>query len=234
MAKSVAGAHDGHRERMREKFRKNGFNGMAEHEILEMLLFYALPRVNTNEIAHMLIKHFGSLSGVLEASEDELIKVKGISEKSAVLIRMILPLAHEYHKTTKKAKRLSEPSECGNFLMDYYSGVLTEKVVAVYLDNGCRVLTVEEICDGDATEVVVNCRKLIETAMKYPMATAVIIAHNHPNGVALPSKTDIDSTGEIIKMMAAVGVNIVDHIIVTNDDYTSMASSAAFKSLFGL
>ena len=232
MAKTTAGAHDGHRERMREKFRKNGFSGMAEHEILEMLLFYALPRVNTNELAHSLINHFGSLAGVLEASEDELVKVKGISDKSATLIRMILPLSHEYHKTTKKAKKLQDPSECGDFLVEYFKGVLNEKIIAVFMDNSCRVLSVEELNQGDTSEVLVNCRRLIEYAVKFPMATAIIISHNHPNGIALPSKQDIDTTSEMVRTMANIGINIVDHIIVADDDYTSMASSVAFKHLF--
>lgn len=226
--------HSGHRERMREKFRKNGFGGMPEHEILEMLLFFALPRVNTNDIAHALIDRFGSLAGVLEASEDELTKVKGVSHNSAVLIRMILPLSHEYHKSAQQAKRLQEPSECGRFLVEYYSGVMKETVVALYLDNSCRVLAVDEICDGDVSSVMMNCRRLMETAFKYPMATAVIIAHNHPGGIALPSKSDIDATQELIRTMSAMGINIIDHIIVTNDDYTSMASSAAFRTMFGL
>ena len=230
----TGGVHDGHRDRMREKFRKSGFDNMHPHEILEMLLYYSVPRKDTNELAHALITHFGSFAAVFAASEDELIKVPGITRNTATLIKMILPISRAYQALQNKAERLSDPKECGNYFMKALSGYSTERVMAIYLDNSCRVLCSEQICEGDISQVVVNFRKIVATAMKYPMTAAVIVAHNHPGGIALPSQSDIVATQELIKTLNAIGINLVDHIIVADDDYVSMASSAAFKRMFGL
>lgn len=227
-----SGIHDGHRNRMREKFRKNGFDGMYSHEILEMLLFYSIPRRNTNKIAHDLIDRFGSLTGVFEASEEQLTAVDGITQSSATLIKMIIPLYNEYKKETNSAKRLDDPHDCGKFLVEYYSGMMKERITVICIDASCRILGFEEVCDGDASGVMVNFRRIVEIVMKYPLASAVIIAHNHPGGIALPSREDITATGELRKTLEPMGISLVDHIIIAGDDYISMSSSECFKSVF--
>ncbi len=233
MPKSKSSVHEGHRNRVRDKFRKSGFAAMNPHEILEMLLFYSVPRKDTNEIAHELINHFGSLSGVLEASEDELVKIKGISENSAILIRMMLPLFNEYSKDTSRQKKLNTPEECGKYFVSRFKSFDKETVMVACFDSANRVICVEEICEGDATTVQINIRKIIELIMKYPKVTSIIIAHNHPNGIALPSREDLNTTQELKRTLGAMGVNLIDHIIVIDDDYISMAVSSGFGKLFG-
>lgn len=232
MSKTNGSVHDGHRNRVRDKFRKTGFSGMNPHEVLEMLLFYSIPRKDTNEVAHALIDRFGSLSGVLEATEEQLVQVDGVTANSAILIRMILPLYSEYSKDANRASRLQTPEACGNFLKEHFAGKQKECVTMLCLDGACRVLCVEDICDGDATNVVVNVRRIIETVLKFPKTVAVIISHNHPGGLALPSRDDINATDELKKMLGAMDINLVDHFIVTEDDYVSMASSSGFGSIF--
>ena len=224
--------HDGHRERMREKFRKNGFNGMADHEVLEMLLFYCVSRSNTNGIAHELINHFGSLSAVFEAPEEELMKVKGVGANSAFLIKMILPLYREYKVDSGKSKTLKTPEECGEYLVNYFSSFANERVVVLCLDGSCRILGIEEICEGDVSSVTVNMRKMISSIVKYPATVAVVLSHNHPGSLALPSRDDVKTTSDIKKTLDTLGITLVDHIIVADDEYVSMASSAGFGSIF--
>lgn len=224
--------HAGHRNRMRQRFRENGFKGMHPHEILEMLLFYSVPRRDTNELAHKLIERFGSLSGVFEASEEQLTSVDGITKSSATLIKMIIPLYSEYKKEVGLAKRLKNSTESGEFLLDYYAGMLQERVTVICLDSGCRVLCFDSVCDGDVSNVVVNFRKLVELIMKYPLTTGVIVVHNHPGGIALPSREDISATVNLKKTLETMGITLVDHIIVADNDYISMSSSAGFNYIF--
>ena len=224
--------HENHRQRMRERFSRTGGEGMQDHEMLEMLLYYSIPRKNTNEIAHNLIKRFGSIAGVFEASEDQLLMVDGISHNSVTLIKMMIPLFHEYKKQSKSGKRLTTAEECGHFLCDYYSGIMKERVTVRCIDASCKVLAFETVCEGDTGNCLLNCRRLVEIVLKYPLTSAVIIAHNHPGGLALPSREDINATNEMIKTMRSMNINIVDHIIVAGDEYVSMASSVNFKSVF--
>ena len=225
--------HDGHRDRMRERFSKTGFEGMQEHEILEMLLYYSVPRKDTNPIAHNLIDSFGSLAGVLEASEDQLLLVNGITQNSATLIKMMLPMFHQYSKKSIAGVKLQTSQETAEFLCNYYTGITNERVMVICLDASCKMLAFEKVCDGDSGCCLLNCRKLIEIVLKYPMTVAVILAHNHPGGVALPSREDVDSTIELTKMLRNVNINLIDHfIVVGKDDFVSMASSANFKSIF--
>ena len=224
--------HDGHRDRMRERFEKTGFNGMQEHEILEMLLYYSVPRRDTNTLAHDLINRFLTLSGVFEASEEELLSVKGVTKSTASLLKMMIPLFHEYSKSSNKATRLKDSEATSKFLRNYYTGVMNEHVMAICIDSSCKVISFETVCEGDSCSCLLNVRKLIEIALKNPLTAGVILAHNHPNGVALPSREDIDSTVELIKMLANVNVKLVDHFIIARDEFTSMATSANFKSIF--
>ena len=231
--KPKSAVHDGHRNRMRERFCQNGFEGMHDHEILEMLLYYSVPRVDTNPLAHKLIDNFGTLRGVLEASLDQIQMVDGVTYNSAVLIKMILPLFNRYRVQLGEKKKINTIVECGKIFCDYYSGMTTERVTMMCIDSACKILAFEPVCDGDVASCVINCRRLVEIVLKYPTATAVIIAHNHPGGLALPSKDDVTSTNELVKLMQNMSISIIDHFIVAGDDYVSLASSVGFKNTFG-
>lgn len=233
--KPKAGLHDGHRERMRERFKLTRFDGMQEHEMLEMLLYYSIPRVNTNEYAHELLNYFGSLEKVFEADIDELQKVKGIGENSAILIKMMLPLFNAYSKSSvrkKKTIKFNGSNDCGEYLMKYYSCIPNEVVVAMCVEPNGKLLAIEKISEGDAAGCCVNFRKIVELALKYPQSAGVIIAHNHPKGLSLPSREDINATNEINRMLEGMSIKLFDHIIVAPDDFVSMASSAGFKDIF--
>lgn len=232
---SKAGIHDGHRERMRKRFKQTGFDVMQEHEMLEMLLYYSIPRINTNEFAHKLIGHFGSLANVFEADYEELLKVEGIGENSAFLIKMMLPLFNAYSKSPDKKKstvRFEGSNDCGKYLCKYYSCITTEIVVVLCVDPKGKLLALEKISEGDAASCYVNLRKIVETVLKTPQTAGIIIAHNHPKGVALPSREDITATTEIIKMLNSVNIRLIDHIIVAPDGFTSMLSSGGFSDVF--
>jgi DNA repair protein RadC len=226
------GVHDGHRIRVKEKFLKSGFENMHPHEVLEMLLFYSVPRRDTNELAHELINRFGSFPRVLEASAEELMKVKGITKNSAVLIKMILPLYNQYSSLTNNVKKLVRASESGRFLTEYYGGLTQERVTIICMDAKCGILGFEVVCDGDVSNVSLDFRGFIEIIMKYPAMAAAIVAHNHPLGLALPSREDIEATVAIKSMLNNFGIRLVDHIIVTIDDHVSMAASDGFRHLF--
>lgn len=228
----VSGMHDGHRNRMRNRFVEQGPSGMESHELLEMLLFYSVPRKDTNELAHRLINEFGGLAGVLEAPVEKLTAVEGITFNTAVLIKMILPLYTRYNSERSNTKKLSRPDDCGNYLVDYYTGMDKERVIALCLDASCRILGVEPICEGDANMVVLSYRKLVAAIMKYPSTSGIIISHNHPGGVALPSKDDVDATESIAAAVYPIGVKLIDHIIVAGEEYVSLAVSERFRHLF--
>ncbi|MBQ1182821.1 MAG: RadC family protein [Clostridia bacterium] len=224
--------HEEHRKRMRERYSITGFSGMQDHEILEMLLFYSIPRIDTNVLAHDLINRFQTFSGVLEASEEELLSVKGVGKNTASLIKMMIPLFHEYSKSSNNATRLKDSDATSKFLRKYYTGIMNERVMVICIDSSCKVLSFETVCEGDCCSCLLNVRRLIEIALKNPLTAGVILAHNHPNGVALPSREDIDSTVELIKMLANVNVKLVDHFIIAGNEFTSMATSVNFKSIF--
>lgn len=226
------GLHNGHRERLKERFVSSGFEGLYPHELLEMLLFYSIPRKDTNYIAHELIKKFGSFSGVFDASYDQLKTVKGITDNSAALIKMIAPIYKQYRIDKSKTEKLFSVSQCGEYLMSQYAELNTERIIMVCLNASNRVLGCEKLSDGDVAAVSINFRKVVEIIMKYPTTVSVILAHNHPEGVALPSREDIDATIELKQSLAAIDVNLVDHIIVSDNDYISMAVSGAFKHIF--
>lgn len=230
--KNEKSIHSGHRQRLRNRFIENGLDGFNDHEILELLLFYCIPRKDTNELAHKLLDHFGSLSAVFNASVEQLMVVNGISTSAAVFITMIAPVCRRYNDDFDKIKKLKDPENCGEYFVKYYKNLKVEQVTVLCLDSACRVLGFEKVCEGDANAVMINFRKLVEKVVKYPNCNACIIAHNHPNGIALPSRDDISATAELKQTLAAMGITLVDHILVDQDDYISMASSPGFKNIF--
>lgn len=217
--------HEGHRKRMKERFIKSGLDDFAPHNILELLLFYSIPRGDTNPIAHRLIDTFGSLSGVFDATPEELAKVDGVGENSAILISMIPQIARKYlEDKADTANIVGGCSDIGAFLLPKFVGRTNEALMMVSIDNKNKIISCSVVAEGTVDSAKVSRRKIMEEAMKVK-ATRVILAHNHPCGVAVPSSEDVVMTKEIGRLFAQVGIELVDHIIVANDDYVSMAAS---------
>ena len=217
--------HEGHRKRMRERFMKSGLDDFAPHNVLEFLLFYSIPRGDTNPIAHRLIDAFGSLSGVFDATPEELMKVSGVGESTAILISMIPQMARKYLED--KADAVNVVGGCGDigaYLLPKFVGRTNEALMMVSIDNKNKVISCSVVAEGTVDSAKVSRRKVMEEAMKVK-ATRVILAHNHPRGVAVPSAEDVAMTREIGRLFAQVGIELVDHIIIADDDYVSMAAS---------
>ena len=217
--------HEGHRKRMKERFIKSGLDDFAPHNILELLLFYSIPRGDTNPVAHRLIDTFGSLSGVFDATPEELAKVDRVGENSAILISMIPQIARKYlEDKADTANIVGGWSDIGAFLLPKFVGRTNEALMMVSIDNKNKIISCSVVAEGTVDSAKVSRRKIMEEAMKVK-ATRVILAHNHPCGVAVPSSEDVVMTKEIGRLFAQVGIELVDHIIVANDDYVSMAAS---------
>lgn len=210
---------------MKERFIKSGLDDFAPHNILELLLFYSIPRGDTNPVAHRLIDTFGSLSGVFDATPEELVKVDGVGESSAILISMIPQIARKYlEDKADTANIVGGCSDIGAFLLPKFVGRTNEALMMVSIDNKNKIISCSVVAEGTVDSAKVSRRKIMEEAMKVK-ATRVILAHNYPCGVAVPSSEDVVMTKEIGRLFAQVGIELVDHIIVANDDYVSMAAS---------
>lgn len=221
--------HDGHRQRVKDRFLKEGLEHFKEHQVLELLLFYCIPRKDTNVIAHNLIDKFGSLHQVLEASSEELMKVDGISANSAAFLSLIASVTRYYQNSRKKdVVCLDTLEKCGEYLAPRLWGLKNEVVYLLCLDAKCKVLGCKMIGEGSVNSASVPIRKIVEAALQYN-ATTVILAHNHPAGVAVPSADDIYATGKVAAALEAVDVRLQDHIIVADDDYVSLAQSGLYR-----
>lgn len=220
------GMHDGHRERMKNRFCENGLGGFDDHNILELLLFYALPRKDTNLVAHSLLEAFGSLAEVLEAPEEELMKIEGIGENAATLLRLIPEVSRRYLMDKNKfGNVLDSTKKAGEYLVARYMYERDEVVYAICLDSKKQVICCKEMSRGVANSTVVSIRKIIELALA-KNATGIIISHNHVCGLALPSRDDEMTTKQIRDALSSVGIRLVDHIIVAGDDFISMSESS--------
>ena len=188
------GVHDGHRERLRARFAEHGLESFNELNALELLLCYAIPRRDTNELAHRLLDAFGSLSGVFQASMQELTSIPGIGENAAALILMVPQIVKKAHVSkAKETKIIRNSTDAGNYLLPYFLDEQDEIVMMLCLDNKRAVICCREMGRGVVNCVDANIRRMVETALKVK-TTTVIIAHNHPNGVALPSREDDNFT----------------------------------------
>lgn len=223
--------HAGHRERLRKRFEENGFVGFQQHEILEFMLSYAIPQRDLNPIAHALIDHFGSLSAVLDASADDLKKVDGIGSYSAVFINMFPKLFRVYSDLRGQKKALLSAEETGEFLKPKFFGLKYEIIYGIFLDSKCAVLKHCVLSEGNINSVPMCTRKICEIAFQIS-ATSLVIAHNHPNGIALPSKDDIINTANLSKSIRDFDISLLDHFIFADDDYISLASSKDFDGIF--
>lgn len=221
--------HDGHRQRMKQRFLQHGLSGFNEHEVLELLLFYCIPRRDTNEIAHNLIDRFKTLPKVLDATVPQLQEVEGMGENAAVFLSLIRETNGYYHKHRYELDRpLKNCNEYGWYLHSAFATERNEAVYLLCLDAKCMVLSCEKIAEGNVNTTAVPIRRIVEIALA-KRATSVVLAHNHPSGVATPSDEDIQTTYHLGKILYSVGVSLVDHIIVADDEFTSMAVSNLYS-----
>ena len=217
--------HKGHRERLKARFLEEGLDNFTDIQVLELLLFYAIPQKDTNPTAHALLDHFGSLSQVLEADVQELKKVPGISSHSATLLALVTELCRYYQvDSAQRVAVLSTLDACGAYLVPRFFGRSNETVFLLCLDAKCKVLCCKEVGEGSINSASISIRKIVETALS-SNATTVVLAHNHPSGVALPSAEDIQTTRRIAAALHAVEVHLADHIVVADGDYVSMVQS---------
>lgn len=219
----MGGIHDGHRARMKRKLLENGERGFDDHELLEILLYYAVPRRDTNELAHSLLRQFGSLRGVLSASVQELACVKGMGESAALLIALVPRLQRRAAQDTAE-QILNSVDKCGEYFSGILSGDRKEMLWQVCLDAKGKVLSSRCLAEGDVSMAAVSVRQVVEYALRAG-AVGVVLAHNHPSGVALPSQEDITTTRLIRDALRTMNIQLVDHIVVADGDYVSMAAS---------
>lgn len=221
---------DGHRQRMKERFRKEGLDHFDERYVLEMLLFYCIPRQDTKELACRLLEHFGSIVQVLEASAEELEKVPGVGEGVSTFLSL-RSAVERYYQIKKAAQReiiLETAEDCGAFLRPYFLNKRNEFVYVLCLDAKCKVLTCKQLGEGSVNSANVPIRRIVEIALS-ANATSVILAHNHPGGLAIPSNDDIQTTYRLAQAMEAVDVQLADHFIFSESDYISMHVSGYFR-----
>lgn len=217
------GVHDGHRQRMKSRFREAGASRFDDHNLLELLLYYALPRCDTNVLAHNLINRFGSYSAVLEASIDELMTVDGIGENAAVLIKLVPEMSKRYlQKTTADEKIIDSTSKAGKYFVAEFTYETVEVAYAMFLDSKNKIISCREISRGVVNGTDISIRAIAEQALSCK-ATSVIIAHNHPDGVPLPSAEDELTTRKIKLALSTVGIRLADHIIVGGKEFISFA-----------
>lgn len=214
--------HDGHRSRIRKRFMLNGFDGFEDHEILELALFYAIPRKNTNVIAHELLNKFGTVDAVFDAPINMLKEIEGVGESAAIFIKMISGLARIYmERKFKNDEKAPEISDINDHITLKFIGRSEELVVVVLFDAKGKVIYEGVVNKGTVNAVDIYARKIIELIVLYN-ASSVILAHNHPSGFAVPSVEDIESTAKLNKILQSMHVSLLDHIIVADGDYVSL------------
>ena len=218
------GLHDGHRQRLIQRFLEEDLDNFEPHNVLELLLFYAIPRKDTNELAHVLIDTFGSLKGVFDAPYEELVKVNGIGPNAAALLKLVPSLTRTYYSSDARGMILDTSEKSGEYFLPYYIGQTEEVVRLACLDAGGKVISNQILHRGSANAAEVNIRKIVNIALRNN-AMGVILAHNHPGGMPLPSEEDVATTKSIREALIPMGILLMDHIIVAGQDYVSMARS---------
>ncbi len=221
--------HKGHRERLRERFRENGLKAFSDVEAIELLLFYALPRCNTNEIAHRLLKRFGSYKAVMEADISELKLVEGVGESAALLIRLVSETNARYLSAERGSGRnvLRSTEAAGEYLVPLFAYARDELAFALSINSAGGVIRCHQLANGMINRVEFSARQIVEIAIR-DNAAYMILAHNHLSDVALPSKADAAATKLIADTLSSIGVLLVDHIIVSGEEYVSMRESGYF------
>ena len=245
-AKEVARLHKEHRQRVRERYAATGFEGFSSHEILEYLLFYAIPRHDTNPIAHTLINKYGSLSAVLEAPYEELAHMEGMGPVSAQFLSMLPQLARVYLMDRQISLKSYDATAIKRYLQPMFVGATTELLILMLFDNGMHLLACRCVAKGSISKVQACLRDLADLAIRH-RATAAVLAHNHPSGFPFPSEPDKATTIAVGRFFEQIDVTLLEHFVFTerscvpmllNDDTffrtrpSDIFNDAFFKSFY--
>lgn len=224
-------SHGGHRQRLRERFRVNGLDGFAPHEVLELILGFAIPRQDVNPLAHRLIEHFGTLHNVMEASVEELTRVDGIGEYSAVLLALFVQVGRKIADSHAQPRQfLRNRDDVKNCCIQLLKGCRVEHFYAIYLNGQMEVLAKVLIAQGSISEVHSYPRIVADHALRYN-AHAVVVCHNHPGGSLVPSAADLGSTIRMQAVLEELEVRFIDHILVAGEQAVSVMLENPMPSL---
>ena len=217
--------HTGHRGRVKEEFLTRGIEGWPDHRVLELVLFYAIPQGDVNPLAHELIDRFGSLSGVLDALPEELMKVKGMGEHSATMLKLFPAVLGRYLEgRTGPGQIVHTVEEAGHVLAPYLYGARNERAYILCLDAKEKVLGVRKLSEGNNRNSDVTIRRAAEECMAL-QATFCYLAHNHVSNIALPSPEDLNVTSVVRAALDPLGVRLVDHLVFMDGDLVSIRES---------
>lgn len=222
------GIHDGHRKRLTARFLAEGLEGFAPHQALELLLFYSIPRQDTNELAHRLINRFGSLSAVFEAPFEQLLEVEGVGEKTASLLKLMPDMARVYYSARQEGAFVRSNQDAQALLLPRFLGRQEELVYALLLDAKGKCLALEQVHAGSVNASEVNLRKIAGLAIR-TNAAGLILAHNHPGGVSTPSQEDVLTTRHMQATLEAMEIQLVDHLVFADRDFTSMRQTGLLR-----
>lgn len=221
----MAESYQGHRERMRTRFREHGLDNFSDRDVLELLLYYVIPRRDVRPIAAALLSTFGSLYGVFEASVDALAQVQGVGEHAATLLRLVPQVSRRYLiSRSADIVFLTNSERAGEYLVPRLLFEREEVVLLACLDGKSRLLGCTELSRGETAGTAISIRRIVETALARN-ASKVILAHNHTSGIALPSQEDVDTTKKIRDALHLVSIELVDHLVVADNDFVSMRDS---------
>lgn len=227
---NMSNEHAGHRERLRDRVRKEGLKNFQDYQVLEYVLTFAIPYKDTNEIAHRLINKFGSFYGVLEADEDDLAAVDGMGKASAHFVANLRNIFHYYElDRSKRVTKIMGPGEAREFIRPFLANKLIEEMYVVCLTPKNKIVSVEKISEGTSNEANVSIRLIVDK-MSRAKVSNIVVAHNHPKGKAEPSESDNKFTRALTTTLAITGCHLLDHIIIGEDkDYFSYREHALIE-----
>ena len=218
-----AALHANHRQRVRNRFYEHGLEGMEDHQVLEMLLFYSIPRCDTNGLAHRLLNTFGSFAGVFDAPMDLLMQVPGVGRETAILIKFLPSIMNRYRLSeASEIRTITDKTEMEQVMRPMFTDKQQEQLCCAYLDGGGRILQKSVYGSGSIHFISANVPEILRVVIM-SHAECVAIAHSHPSGYAAPSYEDIVGTVSLAEQLDLLHVKLLDHMIVAPNDVYFMS-----------
>ena len=211
--------HTGHRKRMRDRYEKDGFENFQDHELLESALFPSIKRGNTNDTGHRLLETFGSVKNVFEADYDALRRVEGVGDCSAYALKVVLELFKRYEQCThENVTRYTRLTQIAAYCFNKYIGVTREQLYVMFFNNRMNLLDCVMVSEGSVTSTGIPINRINDLIVQ-KKAAAVVLAHNHPDGLAVPSQNDMEVTDTVRQLLESIDVTLVEHLIIADNSF---------------